>query len=154
MTSGPDPSESGAAGSVTGVAFPPLANATTYRPVRLDLRADPEVRADWLNVFRTHFVSLLTEFRREADERGADRADTEITARGVSDAFNRWLDGADADVGWPRSGNVLDVCTVREDFLRDAGIADPYRLAKREAADGCPAAAARAAGRTGRVGRG
>ena len=104
--------------------------------MRLDLRADPEVRAAWLNVFRTHFVSLLTEFRREADERGVDPADAETTARGVSAGFNKWLDSADADVDWPRSGNVLDVCTVREEFLREAGIADPYRLAKREAAEG------------------
>ena len=116
--------------------FPPLADPAGYEPVGLDLRADVDVRAPWLDVFRTHFVSLLTEYRREAAERGADAAATEATACGVAHEFRQWLAAADGDVNLPGSGNVLDLCKVRERFLREAGIADPYRLAKREAAEG------------------
>ena len=116
--------------------FPPLADPAGYEPVGLDLRADVDVRAPWLDVFRTHFVSLLTEYRREAAERGADAAATEATACGVANDFRQWLAAADGDINLPGSGNVLDLCKVRERFLREAGIADPYRLAKREAADG------------------
>lgn len=119
-----------------GVGFPPLADAAAYRPTQLDLRDDPGVRAAWLQVFRSHCVSLLIEFRREAAERGADVAQTDATARGVSAAFNCWLDAAAHDVDLAHSANVLDICKVREWFLRDAGIADPYRLAKREAVEG------------------
>jgi len=106
--------------------FPPLADPAGYEPVGLDLRADVDVRAPWLDVFRTHFVSLLTEYRREAAERGADAAATEATACGVANEFRQWLAAADGDINLPGSGNVLDLCKVRERFLREAGIADPY----------------------------
>ena len=139
MSGGADPTDpvsDPVSDPAAGVPFPPLADAAAYRPTQLDLRADTGVRAAWLDVFRTHFVSLLTEFRREADERGADAAETDTTARGVYEAFNWWLDGAAHDVDLSRSGNVLDICAVREVFLRDAGIVDPYRLAKHEAVGG------------------
>ncbi len=132
----PVPSASPTDAPAPAVSFPALANAGAYRPVLLDLRADPGVRAAWLDVFRGHFVSLLTEYRREAADRGADAALTDAAARGVGVAFGLWLDAAAADMTLPRSGDVLAVCAVREAFLREAGIADPYRLAKREAVDG------------------
>ena len=57
----------------------------------------------------------------------------------MSAAFNRWLEAAEQDVNLAHSTHVLDICKVREWFLRDAGIADPYRLAKREAVEGAMA---------------
>lgn len=130
----PSAAETRAVAPPDTAGFPRLDAPQTYRPCRLDLRtAGDAERGAWLGVFREHFVSLLAAYREEAADR--DEA-ADVTASRVARAaagFGAWLEGAAGDRGWPESENVLAVCRVRERFLREAGIADPYRLAKARA---------------------
>ena len=117
-------------------ALPRLRDPSTYCPCELDLRAAPEdERVAWFDTFRRHFVTLLAAYREEADERGEPRAVTAEQAAAAGNRFGGWLNDAASDRDHPHAASVLQICEVRERLLRAAGIADPYRLAKRRAVD-------------------
>ena len=115
------------------VPFPLLADPSAYQPCLWDLRVRDERRGYWLGLFRRHFPTLLDAYRREAEDRGEAVEVIESSARRALAEFDGYLDGLDSAEPGPDEPplNILTICTRREQILRGAGIADPYRLAKR-----------------------
>lgn len=109
--------------------FPLLAEPTTYVACPWDLTADAERRAYWLGVFRNHWPSLIKHAGLEARDRGVD------ASASCEEATRRYTDYLDTVGREPAAYGRLDVlalCRHREDALRHAGIADPYRLLKQQ----------------------
>lgn len=108
-------------------AFPLLADPDGYVACPWDLVQDDERRAYWLGVFRRQWPSLLEHARKEAEERGADAS----SACGEADRrFSKYLDTVAREPNAFGRLDVMAVCCQREDALRSAEIADPYRLLK------------------------
>lgn len=110
--------------------LPLLADPQTYRACTWDLLANDEQRAYWLGLFRSHFPRLLAEAQREADDLGHDPAATRRRIEQARASFVAYLDAVTADPSRDGALDILSICLVRERVLRDAGFADPYRLAK------------------------
>jgi len=107
--------------------FPLLADPAAYVACPWDLSADAKRRAYWLGVFRRQWASLLDHAKQEAAQRGTDASG----ACGRADAlFNHYLDTVDREPSAYGRLDVLSICLHREIALREAGIADPYRLLK------------------------
>ncbi|MEM9416055.1 MAG: ARMT1-like domain-containing protein [Planctomycetota bacterium] len=109
--------------------FPLLKDPAGYRPCQWDLTTDHGFRSYWVDLFRSHHASLL----EHAAKAYAD--DIEGITAAIAQArseFNTYLDriADEPDAFGPL--DVLAICKRREDVLRNAGIADPYRLIKRE----------------------
>lgn len=111
------------------VAFPALADPAGYRACSWDLAVHAEDRAYWLDLFRKQFDSLEADARREAADRGADATDQLVQAR---TAFMAYLDEVSIDPLSHGPLDILSICETRERVLREAGIADPYRLMKEQ----------------------
>ena len=109
--------------------FPLLADPASYVACPWDLTTDSERRVYWLGVFRKHLVSLLEFIVSEAADRGVD-----ATAQRdeVGRRFNEYLDTVERDPGAFGRLDVLSICWQREIALRSAGVADPYRVLKRQ----------------------
>jgi uncharacterized protein with ATP-grasp and redox domains len=110
--------------------FPLLADPGAYVACPWDLAKDAERRAYWLKLFRDHYEGLLELAVADALDRGVsrDRAETqEAQARAGFGAFLSQVE-AEPDVFGPLT--ILLMCRARERCLRQAGIPDPYRLAK------------------------
>lgn len=111
--------------------FPLLADPQNYVACQWDLRPEPQLRAYWLGLFRSHFGSLLTEAELEAADRGEPVAQTRGKCERAEHQFMAYLDKIERD---PESAgarlDILTICLAREDALRAAEIDDPYRLAK------------------------
>ena len=118
-------------------ALPQLAEPRVYRPCLWNLSEHPQKRAYWLDLFRDHFPSLLQHAREEAADRGAPEPACEEATR----RLEAWLEQAERDPSAvpPRGLDILAICDAREAILRQAGIADPYRLAKQEETAQCEA---------------
>ena len=114
------------------VPFPLLADPEGYVRCLWDLRVRDEQRQYWLALFRRHFPSLLDSYRREAADRGVDPAEIDLAVERAGSAFTDYLDELERAEPYPDEPrlDILSICTRREQVLRDAGIADPYRLAK------------------------
>lgn len=107
--------------------FPLLADPAAYVACPWDLGHDAKRRDYWLGVFRRQWVSLLQHAVTEAKGRGVDAAETcEHADRLLQDYLNTVADDPQA---FGRL-DVLSICWHRENALRAAGIADPYRLLK------------------------
>ncbi|MFN3168951.1 MAG: ARMT1-like domain-containing protein [Phycisphaeraceae bacterium] len=109
--------------------FPLLADPSSYVACPWDLGRDAKRRAYWIGVFRKHLVSLLEHVISEAAERGADAS----TQRDdVDRRFTAYLDTVERDPGAFGRLDVLSICWHRENALRAANVADPYRVLKRD----------------------
>lgn len=109
--------------------FPLLADPDGYRACHWDLAADNAWRPYWIELFRNHFVSLLQhagDVFADKDENG-DAAIVQARAE-----FNAYLDTVADEPAVFGLLDILTICKRREDVLRDAGIADPYRMVKRD----------------------
>lgn len=108
--------------------FPLLADPATYVACPWDLGSGDAKRRDyWLGVFRRQWASLLQHAMSEARHRGVDAADQ---CNQADRQFTTYLDTvADNPEAFGRL-DVLSICWHREVALREAGIADPYRLLK------------------------
>jgi type II pantothenate kinase len=109
------------------VAFPALADPAGYRPCPWDLAAHEDDRAYWLDLFRKQFDALERDAMQEAADRGEDATHQIAQARA---AFMAYLDDVSADPLSHGPLDILSICENRERVLREAGIADPYRLMK------------------------
>ncbi|MFI4859305.1 MAG: ARMT1-like domain-containing protein [Phycisphaerales bacterium JB063] len=109
--------------------FPLLADPAGYRPCPWDLAVEHGRRPYWIDLFRGHFVSLLEHATRVLEADGQDPAAAVMQAR---DAFHAYLDRVAQEPTAFGPLNVLTICQRREDILRAAGIADPYRLIKHD----------------------
>lgn len=107
--------------------FPLLADPASYVACPWDLGQDAIRRDYWLGVFHRHWTSLLKHATAEAADRGVDASE----ACGQADhAFKAYLETVSHDPEAFGRLDVLSICWQREDALRSAGIADPYRLLK------------------------
>ncbi|MEM9110402.1 MAG: ARMT1-like domain-containing protein [Planctomycetota bacterium] len=107
--------------------FPLLAEPSAYVACPWDLGKDANRRAYWLGVFRNHWPSLLKHAANEAEDRGVDAG---RACQQADERFTRYLDTvADQPEAFGRL-DVLSICWHRENALREAEIADPYRLLK------------------------
>ena len=111
------------------VPFPLLAKPEAYVACPWDLTSDAQRRAYWLGVFRGHLVSLLKHTLSEAADRGVDAS---TQADQVNRRFTDYLDTVEREPGAFGRLDVLSICHHREIALRDAGVADPYRLLKQQ----------------------
>lgn len=107
--------------------FPLLADPQAYVACPWDLSADQERRDYWLRLFRKHWQSLLKHAMDEAAERGVDATDACAEANHL---FMAYLDTVNQEPEAYGRLDVLAICWQRENALRAAGIADPYRLSK------------------------
>ena len=116
--------------AVAGSPLPLLASPQCYVACGLDLANDPEMCAYWLNLFRSHFPTLLEEAVTEAAFRNADRQQTHEDCQAAADAFNAYLDRLALDPGRDGRLDILTICRKRQQVLRAFGLDDPYRLIK------------------------
>ncbi len=107
--------------------FSLLADPAAYVACPWDLTTDADRRAYWLGVFRHHLVSLLKHTLSEAADRGVDASEQ---ADEVNRRFTDYLDTVEREPGAFGRLDVLSICHHRENALREAGVADPYRLLK------------------------
>lgn len=112
-------------------AFPLLADPRAYRACTVDLLKRGEQRDYWINLFRSHFPTLLDAYRAEADDRGEDAELIDQRAADAHERFFAWLDQVERDPGMYGHLDILSICDARERVLRAVGIDDAYRLAKR-----------------------
>jgi type II pantothenate kinase len=116
--------------TVQHTAFPLLADPDTYVAQTWDLLANPRKRAYWLALFRTHFVSLLQEAAREAEDRNVPPDEIHTTIDRLRTDFYSYLDALEHQPDRFGKLGILEICSHREQVLRRNGFADPYRLAK------------------------
>lgn len=107
--------------------FPLLADPEGYEACPWDLSADSEQRAYWLALFHRHQQTLLKNALAEAAEEGVDLSAACEQAR---EQFTAYLDTVAKEPTAYGRLDVLSICQARENALRAAGIADPYRLLK------------------------
>ena len=107
--------------------FPLLTDPAGYEACPWDLAADADFRPYWMELFRSHFVSLLEHAAEELADRDI-APDAPVAA--ARDAFHAYLDRVEVEPDAFGRLDVLSICEARELALRDAGIADPYRLVK------------------------
>ena len=124
------------AGATTGTVFPLLADPGGYVACRWNLAEDEAKRGYWIGLFREHFDKLLATGREDEKDRGVGEAELDRREAGARRRLRAYLDLAEADPAGAGEGGrltILDLCLERERTLREAGYADPYRLAKRRA---------------------
>ena len=107
--------------------FPLLADPERYVACPWDLGQDAQRRDYWLGVFRRHWTSLLQHARTEAAGRGVDATEA---CEQADHAFKAYLETVSNNPEVFGRLDVLSICWHREDALRAAEIADPYRLLK------------------------
>ena len=108
--------------------FPLLADPDGYEACMWDLAEEDQRRAYWLDLFGGHFPKLLREAKKDAGDRGED---IEARAEQAQEQFSAYLALlAETPNAFGRL-TIMDICWQRERVLRQAGIDDPYRLAKR-----------------------
>ncbi len=113
------------------VTFPLLADPAAYEASTWDLLAEPQKRAYWLGLFREHFPKLLAEAVRCETAAGVDEGEIRQRTERARQRFFTYLDEVTAEPAKYGKLDILEICLVREQALRQAGIDDPYRLAKR-----------------------
>ncbi len=107
--------------------FPLLADPQGYVACPWDLGHDAKRRDYWLGVFRRQWVSLLQHAKSEAEDRGVDATQA---CEHANQLFGGYLNQVTRDPLAFGRLDVLSICKHREQALRAAGIADPYRLLK------------------------
>lgn len=107
--------------------FPLLPDPAAYVACPWGLGDDAKRRDYWLGVFRKQWGSLLQHAKAEAKERGTDAAEV---CEHAGRLFMAYLDTVAKQPEAFGRLDVLSICWHREDALREAGIADPYRLLK------------------------
>ncbi len=116
--------------NINGCVFPLLADQAGYVACGVDLGADTDRRAYWLDLFRGHFPSLVEHAVGEAVARGVGEATIRQACDAATRAFYAYLDEVTAEPEKHGRLDILAICDHRERVLRQCGIADPYRLAK------------------------
>lgn len=106
--------------------LPLLADPQTYRPNTLDLLDDPVTRDYWIGVFETHLPSLVRHCIRSE----AHRPDAHQRAQAFGQKFSEHLALLRHQPDQMGSLNILLICRLREKYLREHRIADPYAPVK------------------------
>ena len=114
--------------------FPLLGDLGNYQGSTWNLAQDgeEEKRGYWIDLFRDHFPSLKEQSLREAAEAGRKMKEHEGKLEKAEGEFMQYLEELREKVGGMDYYGVLDICLQREQVLRDCGVPDPYRLAKKE----------------------
>ena len=110
--------------------FPLLADPSDYVACGWDLKREGQQRDYWLGLFRNHFPKLESEARREASDRGQNQNEINRQNNAARQIFFNFLDRVESEPDRHDRLDILSICQAREQALRDAGIDDPYRLAK------------------------
>ena len=114
------------------VAFPLLAEVSSYVPGLTDLNRDAEARSYWLGLFRSHAEGMLGRgWMAEAAERGLSESEAGRRRDVARADFFAYLDGLEAEPTRYPSLDILSICWAREDALERAGIVDAYAIPKR-----------------------
>lgn len=110
--------------------FPLLADSANYVACQWNLEQHPEKRAHWIGLFRSHFASLEQQAIAEAIDRGESESNVTPKLAVARQLFMTYLDQIEANPTCFGTLYIIQICFAREKALREAGIADPYRLAK------------------------
>jgi len=105
-------------------------SSQNYVACQWNLELHPEKRAHWIGLFRSHFVSMEKQALDEAADRGESQDVTQSKLAMARQWFMTYLDQIEENPTCFGSLYIIDICYAREKALRQAGIADPYRLAK------------------------
>ncbi len=114
------------------VAFPLLADPEGYVACTLNLCDSDAGRAYWLKLFRDHYVDMLERALADALDRGVAREEALTQVAHARASFGAYLKHLEAEPEAFGRVTVLAMCEARERSLRQAGIPDPYRLAKQQ----------------------
>lgn len=108
------------------VMLPLLAEPDTYRCNTLDLLEEDPTRDYWINVFEAHLQSLVCHCMRSEAHTPDAPARTEAFATRFADHL------ADLKRRPDQHGrlDILLICHLREQYLREQHIADPYQPVK------------------------
>lgn len=113
------------------VALPLLADPAGYNPHTVDLIHDAEARRYWIEVFEHHLRSLRGHaVASEADLAGNAPPDAEARADRLVARFQATLDRLKVEPGAYGPLNILRICRLREEAIREAGFSDAYRHVK------------------------
>ncbi len=110
--------------------LPQLADPTTYRACVVDLNQSEAERTYWIEVFRSHWPSMLEDALTEALDRGENVSKIQEQIDRVRERFLVYLKELSEDPARDECLTILDICVIREALLREVGIEDPYRLSK------------------------
>lgn len=114
-----------------GAKLPLLTNHMSYVRCEQNLATDAAAREYWLKLFKRHFPKLLEYAVEESVERGEHRALVEQRAHECKRQFLAYLDHlATANHLHQQAFDLLTICLMREEVLRNALFPDPYRLEK------------------------
>jgi len=106
--------------------LPLLADPDRYHPHTVDLVHDDHARAYWIEVFEHHLRSLVGH--AAASEGGGPEA--ERRAAELARRFQATLDRRKAEPDAFGELNILLICRLREQALRELGFNDAYRHVK------------------------
>ena len=115
--------------------LPLLLEPDHYVACALDLGANAEFRAYWLDLFRNHFPSLMEEAFKEATWRGEEPAGVRFRCDAATRLFYSYLDELHEDPSRYGRLDIRAICLYRETVLRQTGFDDPYRLTKAQEND-------------------
>ncbi len=104
------------------VAFPLLRDPAEYVACQWDLTQNDARRAYWLEVFRTHLVTL-EQLAKASDE----QSDATARAAQMASEFSSYLNRCEAEPNAFTRLDINEICIERERLLRSHGFADPYR---------------------------
>jgi damage-control phosphatase, subfamily II, stand-alone protein len=120
--------------------LPLLADTSTYRPCRHNLRHSSSDAAYWLSLFRVHFPKTIAEAKKQALHESSYTPALQKNFDACQAQFLSYIDDLQHNRPTPfddlskcdtsKNLDILTICEVREHILRQAGIADPYLLAK------------------------
>jgi len=99
-----------------------LANVDRYRRCEIDLCADADARAYWLDLFESHLEFQLDHARQT----GATELQCAQAREHLFDDLRRWREHPDADGHL----DIMDLDAARFRALREAGIVDEFRVIK------------------------
>ncbi len=114
-----------------GAKLPLLHAPASYARCEWDLAKSPERREYWLKLFRRHFPKLLEHAIEEAVDRGEHRSAVEQRAHECKRQFLAYLDHLATNQPLNQQPfDILTICLMREQVLREALFPDPFRLEK------------------------
>lgn len=110
--------------------LPVLAEPDRYRAATWDLTVAHTQRGYWLNLFRTHFPSLLEEAEKAMVAMGIAADEAQRRTAEARRQFFAYLDIITETPARYGRLDILEICYERERVLRKMQIDDPYLLAK------------------------
>ena len=103
-----------------------IEDPSTYLATDWNLATDPEGRAYWVNLFKTHFRTITKLAIESAIARGTSAVEAELTADRCAKDFDATIDAFAAAPHEYARVTILTLDAWRDETLRRHGYADPF----------------------------